>query len=190
MGKNKWPPIEQGIIEWRPGMAQNDPAGDLSNVTLTLPTPPPSVYAQQHMRNQQRHQVYADRAIKPFPQNRSRIATNVTRTVSVDMASPNPYPPHMTQGYAYPQHDPPPPMYGEDQVPMSVQMPGAGSSTEIPGSATTLARAPTGWDGMSDSRSVKRALSEDSNRDEGEDDDDRSGEDLHFGQQKETLWQE
>lgn len=179
------------MIEWRPGMAQNDPAGDLVNVTLTLPTPPPSVYAQQ-MQQQQRRQVHSDRLTKHYPgQNRSRIASNVTRTVSVAMASPDQYGHQSTPGYAYPYHEPPPPaMYGEDQVPMTVHMPTVGSSHEAPGSAATLAPAPTGWEGMNsgETRGVKRALSQTSDIEE-EDDGNRSGEELGFGQQKGTLWQ-
>jgi len=192
VGKNKWPPIDQGMIEWRPGMAQNDPAGDLAHVTLTLPTPPPSVYQQQQQQQQQqRHQPPSGRAIKPFPMyNRPRIASNVTRTVSVAMASPEDhYTPHiMSQGYAYPHHEPQPPLYGEDQVPMTGQMPAAGPS-EVPGTAATLAPAQSPWDGMSEVRGTKRARSDVSDHEENGDGS-RSGEELGFGEHRDTLWQE
>ena len=50
------------MIEWRVGMTQNDPAADLVNVTLTLPTPPPGHFAS-------RTPSYApqDRNIKALP---------------------------------------------------------------------------------------------------------------------------
>ena len=198
LGKHKWQPIEYGMIDWRPGMVQNDPAGDLANVTLTLPTPPPSVYAQQ-----QRH-AYPGRAIKPFPSHydRGRTATTVTRTVSIAMASPEgQYTPHtaasmVPNGYMYPHHqEVPPPMYGEDEVPMSVQMPAAGPSTgstvEVPGSAT-LAPAPQTWEGivgLGDNKGVKRSRSDGSDA-EDDVDDDKSGDDLGFGEQSESLWHE
>lgn len=178
------------MIEWRPGMAQNDPAGDLSNVTLTLPTPPPSFYTQQQQQ-QQRHQGYSGRTIKPFPShNRSRIASNVTRTVSVAMAMPNQsYDSQMmSEGHVYTHHEPPPPMYGEDQVPMSVQMPAEPSENN--GSAT-LAPAQPPWEGMAESRGTKRARSEEGSDHEDNDDGNSPGEELGFEEQRnDTLWQE
>ncbi|KIR67826.1 hypothetical protein I314_02243 [Cryptococcus bacillisporus CA1873] len=130
VGKGQWQPIEQGMIEWRVGMAANDPANDLANVTLTLPTPPPNAYVHQ-IRQQTTPFLYHDRVYKPFPQGR-RTNSAVPRTVSVIMAEPDEqahfsYSPTANSaiefyGYA-PQQTPIPPMYGEDQVPMSVQMP-------------------------------------------------------------------
>lgn len=130
VGKGKWQPIEQGMIEWRAGMAVNDPANDLANVTLTLPTPPPNAYGQQ-IRQQTTPALYSNRAFKSFPQGR-RTTSVAPRSVSVIMAEPDEqahftYPPTANSavefyGYA-PQQTPIPPMYGEDQVPMSVQMP-------------------------------------------------------------------
>ncbi|OXG73918.1 hypothetical protein C348_01900 [Cryptococcus neoformans Gb118] len=130
VGKGKWQPIEQGMIEWRAGMAVNDPANDLTNVTLTLPTPPPNAYGQQ-IRQQTTPALYSNRAFKSFPQGR-RTTSVAPRSVSVIMAEPDEqahftYPPTANSavefyGYA-PQQTPIPPMYGEDQVPMSVQMP-------------------------------------------------------------------
>lgn len=107
------------------------------------------------------------------------------------MASPNEqYTPHMmAQGYAYPHHQPPPPMYGEDQVPMSVQMPSAGPS-EVPGSAT-LAPAQPPWEGIGETRGTKREKSDDGSNRDGSVNGDRSGEELGFGDQRDaTLWQE
>lgn len=130
VGKGQWQPIEQGMIEWRVGMAANDPANDLANVTLTLPTPPPNAYVHQ-IRQQTTPFLYHDRVYKPSPQGR-RTNSAVPRTVSVIMAEPDEqahfsYSPTANSaiefyGYA-PQQTPIPPMYGEDQVPMSVQMP-------------------------------------------------------------------
>ncbi|KAL7420872.1 hypothetical protein Q5752_004826 [Cryptotrichosporon argae] len=102
LGKNKWQPIEHGMIEWHAGMQQNDPAGDLAHVTLTLPTPPPGYHAPG----------YPGRAIKPMP---SRAALR---------AGTDAY------GHAvYSAYEPAPPMYGEDAVPMSVQMPPVSASS-------------------------------------------------------------
>lgn len=130
VGKGQWQPIEQGMIEWRVGMTANDPANDLANVTLTLPTPPPNAYVHQ-IRQQTTSFLYHDRVYKPFPQDR-RTNSAAPRTVSVIMAEPDEhahfsYSPTANSaiefyGYA-PQQTPIPPMYGEDQVPMSVQMP-------------------------------------------------------------------
>ncbi|ORX40946.1 hypothetical protein BD324DRAFT_612635 [Kockovaella imperatae] len=130
-GKNKWAPIEHGLIEWRIGMAQTDPAGDLSNVTLTLPTPPPQALFQgstsTSMHQQQQRNQLGVRQIKPFP--RSRIGSVVplpsARTVSVTMGEPSSaYNMSSTpvMGYGFSAADAPPPMYGEDDVPMSVQL--------------------------------------------------------------------
>ena len=186
MGKNKWPQIEQGMIDWHASSGQNDPAGDLANVTLILPTPPMSAYAHQ----QQHNQIYSQqRLIRPMPtHNRARIASNVTRTVSVIMASPDQFTSQLTsQAYGYTQEDAPPPLYGEDEVPMTVRMP-TGRSSDVPGSATSLAPFESPWEGMTESKGMKRERSvsdHNDNADEG-----RSGEDLGFGQQTHTIWQE
>lgn len=144
-----------------------DPANDLSNVTLTLPTPPPGVYHQQQQQQQQptqqqlaqRQQLslgagmgegnYPSRQIRPMPsRNRLASSTIVPRNVSITMGEPDSAfsPPQQqqqqgmlfsappTQGYAsgFAQPGSSPigsaqviPMYGEDQVPMSVQLNGA-----------------------------------------------------------------
>ena len=69
------------MIQWFAYMTQNnDPAGDLINVTLTLPTPPPSMLAQHPTPKSQAQRAPAPigRVIKPFPStSRSRIAANM-----------------------------------------------------------------------------------------------------------------
>ncbi|ORY31273.1 hypothetical protein BCR39DRAFT_96852 [Naematelia encephala] len=146
LGKNKWQPIEHGLIDWRPGMVDNDPAGDLANVTLTLPTPPPSVYAAQQ------RQAYPNRTIRPFPSR--------TRPVSITMgepesaasayATPSSATPMLTaHGFSYAHQQTSAPMYGEDQVPMSVQLP---SSTTLATPEATLAPPPS-WDDVKTHRS-------------------------------------
>ncbi|WWC92374.1 uncharacterized protein L201_007331 [Kwoniella dendrophila CBS 6074] len=191
LGKNKWPPIEDGLIEWRIGMSTNDPAGDLVNVTLTLPTPPPEVYNQQVRYGN----VYSGRSIKPFP--RSRVSSSVPRSVSVQMGEPEDlyslnqghpqtagyctitssnnnntglsiYPPPLTSTTTMYTSSaaiaPAPPMYGEDKVPMSVQMPSSAaplsmtSINTVPSSA--IPASTTGWNdniprGMKRSRSIE-----------------------------------
>ena len=103
------------MIDWKFGQTIGDPAGDLANVTLTLPTPPPGM-------GQISLQVATDqRAIRPMP-SRNRLISTTARSVSIQMAEPTP----MYTGMPYTGHylSPAPPMYGEDQVPMTVQMPG------------------------------------------------------------------
>ena len=185
VGKNKWQPIENDLVDWKPGMTQNDPAGDLANVTLTLPTPPPSAM-YKHGRQ------YADRQIRPFP--RSRVASVVphsARTVSVTMAEPDSYPvstPAIT--YSFSAGEAPPPMYGEDEVPMSVRLtmpvePNGSTSSPLPaimpnqaqggptsGSVVSSGLPPVPeWQepASSTSRGVKRSHSDD---EEDENDDD------------------
>ncbi|EIW70077.1 hypothetical protein TREMEDRAFT_29918 [Tremella mesenterica DSM 1558] len=140
LGKGKWQSIEQGMVEWRESMhPNNDPANDLANVTLTMPTPPPSVYANQHQ--EQQRAAYPGRMIKPFPA-RSRPAS-VNRVMSVNMD----YNPNMM--YSYPHTAPPAPgqaMYGEDQVPMTVQMPPASAGAGPSGDHMNGTLAPQ-WEG-------------------------------------------
>ncbi|WRT70762.1 uncharacterized protein IL334_007761 [Kwoniella shivajii] len=179
VGKNKWQSIDSNLIEWKPGMTQNDPAGDLANVTLTLPTPPPEVYNQQY-----RYQnAYPDRIIKAFP--RSRMSSSIApRIASITMGEPedvysaNPqtanYPPPMSGMQMYSAYSSAaPPMYGEDQVPLEVQMPPASAPVNMGLSTSSSmsrmidsAMAPTAtsnfnyWD---DVRGIKRSRSQDDN---------------------------
>ena len=132
LGKGKWPPIENGFIEWDASTGNNDPAGDLSNVTLTLPTPPPSAFHQQHQQPRiPSHHSSSSRAIRPFPRRAPSHAYS-NRVMSVNMSAPSPVyqqqQPQTAAGSssyynpstAIPQSAPP--MYGEDDVPMSVQL--------------------------------------------------------------------
>ncbi|WVQ70771.1 hypothetical protein IAR50_000293 [Cryptococcus sp. DSM 104548] len=157
VGRGKWQPIEEGMIEWHIGMTVNDPANDLANVTLTLPTPPPDAYSQS-MRQAAPPPMYTDLAIKPYPHGR-RIASAAPRNVSVLMAEPDEhaYPSASASessgvyGYGAPAAN----MYGEDQVPLSVQMPGSTSSSGAARGATLDEAADAaGW-----SRGSKRARS-------------------------------
>ncbi|WVN89819.1 uncharacterized protein L203_105049 [Cryptococcus depauperatus CBS 7841] len=125
LGKGKWEPIEANMVEWRVGMTENDPADDLVNVTLTLPTPPPNVYIQQQMQiRQQAPPLYTDRPIKAFPKGRRIASSAAPRSVSVVMAEPDyPATSNTLAQFGYQQQAPMAPMYEEDQVPLSVQMP-------------------------------------------------------------------
>ena len=195
VGKGKWAPIENGMIEWKPGTENNDPAGDLVNVTLTLPTPPPQAYAQQQAQSQRQLGYGSDRQIRAFP-SRSRMASTVpqsARMLSVTMGEPdNGYPntSNPLMGYAYPSATVAPPMYGEDQVPMSAQLTApvppltasspltalgtaqnpvhssphmqrsATDAGNMSGGSATLTSSSTGWDGNV-MRGIKRSRSED-----------------------------
>lgn len=128
IGKGKWQQIEHGMIEWDPSSNNNDPANDLANVTLTLPTPPPSAYPMQHQ--QPRMSSHSNRNVRPFPRRGPSGVyppNSANRLMSVNMSATSPnYPPH-TGGMSYynPSTAPQtaPPMYGEDDVPMTVQLP-------------------------------------------------------------------
>lgn len=96
IGKHKWQAIELGMIEWRYGQTAGDPAGDLGNVTLTLPTPPPNVLLQQQQQEMQQMQPApahftpdhpGQRVIRPMP-SRHRLVSAAPRSVSVVMAEP------------------------------------------------------------------------------------------------------
>ncbi|ODN83044.1 hypothetical protein L202_01270 [Cryptococcus amylolentus CBS 6039] len=154
VGRGKWKPIEDGMIEWRVGMTVNDPANDLANVTLTLPTPPPDAYAQS-MRQTAPPPIYTDRAIKPYPHGR-RIASAAPRNVSVVMGEPdehaNPSAAGSSAMYGYAA--PPAKMYGEDQVPLSVQMPGSASSAAARADSLEETANAAGWN-----RGAKRGRS-------------------------------
>lgn len=185
VGKNKWQPIEHGLIEWKPGMSQNDPAGDLVNVTLTLPTPPPTAFPQQV------RPYIPNRQIKAMP-SRARLTSGVpqsARITSVTMGEPDHYAsvsaPMM--GYGYSQNTAPP-MYGEDQVAMTVQMPPVSAHTSpLPtvqqgiSFPTTVAPSNVAWNG--DSGVVKCSRSEEA--EEGD-----KAEELDFEREVPTLWQE
>lgn len=122
-------------------MAQNDPAGDLHNVTLTLPTPPGAGYLQH------RQPSYPPRNIKPIPARRGSGMPNSARSVSIVMGEPEHYMAASApiMGYPYTQA-PPPPMYGEDQVPMTVAMPMSSASAHTTSSPMS-SLPPTGLDG-------------------------------------------
>lgn len=146
VGKNKWQPIEAGMIDWHPDAGNNDPAGDLANVTLTMPTPPASAYPQQHQQpriisqsnggGMYPGQGHAGRTIRPFPRRNVSQAPHSARIVSVNMdgssSSASAYgqlpPPTAASGMSYYTSAPQtaPPMYGEDDVPMTVQLPSSG----------------------------------------------------------------
>ncbi|WWC65243.1 uncharacterized protein I303_107860 [Kwoniella dejecticola CBS 10117] len=202
IGKNKWPPIDEGLLEWRAGMINNDPADDWINVTLTLPTPPPHEAYNQQMRygniaypsSALSSAPMSGRSIKPFP-SRSRVGSSVPRTMSINMGEPDdvynnttntPHtgypmtsnglyinPPPLTSGHSHTSNmyassaalPPPAPMYGEDEVPMSVQMPssapvppesGGMGMTSIPSS--TIETQPPTWAEV-EQRGMKRSRS-------------------------------
>lgn len=160
MGKNNWQPIEVGMIEWRAD-GNADPANDLANVTLTLPTPPASAYHQQHQQprvgsasNGGGYPQHPGRTIRPFPRRPSN------RIISVTMGEYTPataqsgsqtqaQTPHTGMPY-FAQQQPPqtaPPMYGEDEVPMTVQLPsghghGHGHAGGIMSATTPQLQAP------------------------------------------------
>lgn len=121
-------------------MAQNDPAGDLRHVTLTLPTPPGAAYPQQHQQPS-----YPPRHIKPMPNRRVSGMPDSARSVSIVMGEPDQYIPTSApmMGYSYVQA---PPMYGEDQVPMTVAMPLSSASAHT-ASSPLSANPPAGMEG-------------------------------------------
>lgn len=91
VGKNAWQPIEHGMIEWKPNMSNNDPAGDLANVHLTLPATPPSVHTSRPPQSALGYGYPAQtayRTVRPMP-SRARLATGTgPRLVSVNMDAP------------------------------------------------------------------------------------------------------
>ena len=134
------------MIEWRVGMTQNDPAGDLVNVTLTLPTPPPGHFSRQAP-------IYADRdrQIKPLRSRRVSGMPQSARSVSIVMAEPNQYVPATSQMMAYPYsaQSAPPPMYQEQTpVPMSLPMSSMSSNQGHSSPLTSLPATvvPGDWD--------------------------------------------
>lgn len=152
------------MIEWRLNVTPGDPAGDISNVTLTLPTPPAHIVAQQqqqqqlqqqHMQQQHYGQLSAPgRTIRPMP-SRARLASARNMSANMDtgeytttplaLGSAPPLAPmtaHTGVSASYPyssvhmsysaaESHSATPMYGEDRVPMSVQMPQL-DSTQAP----------------------------------------------------------
>jgi hypothetical protein len=156
------------MIEWRIGMTQNDPAGDLVNVTLTLPTPPPG-----HFARQTRTYADRDRPIKALPSRKITGMPQSARSVSVIMAEPNQYVPATTpmMGYPYSAQSAPLPMYQEQTpVPMSLPMSSMSSSQghSSPMTSLTATVVPGEWD--------------DGMRREGSHDEESD--------QEETLWQD
>ena len=188
MGKNKWPPIEHGMIEWHSGMAQNDPAGDLANVTLTLPTPPPSMWTRQQKHFQQNH---TGREIKPLPFHApSRITPDFTRSINVHLASPNGFvTPPKQESFVYSQQEPTP-MYGEHDVPMTVQLPMSGhdNTQGSPGIFAPTTAPP--WDTLDEMRGIKRSRSYSSTLEDEDEAEKSGGEDPIFKRQNKTLWQD
>lgn len=126
------------MIEWRVGMTQNDPAGDLVNVTLTLPTPPPGHFARQTPTYVER-----DRQIKALPSRKVSGMPQSARSVSVVMAEPNQYAttPAPMMGYPYSAQSAPPPMYTQEATPMSMSMP-MSSMSSSQGHSSPLASLP------------------------------------------------
>lgn len=136
------------MIEWRVGMTQNDPAADLINVTLTLPTPPPGHFASRTPSH-----APQDRQIKALPSRKVSGLPQSARSVSVVMAEPGQYVPPSTSitGFPYSAHSGPPPLYTQEVTPMPMSLPmsslpssqghssplssltGAGMSTVVPG---------------------------------------------------------
>lgn len=114
------------MIEWKSGMATNDPAGDLSHVTLTLPTPPLTMPYSSHRQVSSTTSQYPDRTIRPFPARRVPSSAG-PRTISITMAEPDHHQTHQPytagaqlMGFNYHQQTHSQPMYGENEVPVSV----------------------------------------------------------------------
>jgi hypothetical protein len=169
LGKGKWQPIETGMIEWHAGMAQNDPAGDLANVTLTLPTPPPGYPPRGGMTG---------REIRPIPTRRISGLPSSARSVSVTMVEPH-YPATAStssaagmMGFPYTATGAQglPPMYTEEQVPMGMNLPGTAMSSHTrssPLSAIGGAGADTLVPRPWENKGGERGLREEANADQG-----------------------
>lgn len=153
------------MISWDPSSGNNDPANDLANVTLTLPTPPPSAYHTQSQMQAPAQPPHSSqsRSFKSLP-SRARMASHridpipSPRIMSVNMSlSASPMPEYQSHhqhqqyssstpmpysAYTTPLPPPPPPMFGEDEVPMTVQMPGSLVSSPL-GVGNASASIPT-----------------------------------------------
>ena len=175
LGKNKWQPIDQGMIEWRVGMTQNDPAGDLSHVSLTYPTPPAGQYPLHRAPSTQ-----ATRQIRSLPSRRVSVAPDSARTFSITMGEPEQLAPATAPIVNY-TYDPAPPMYGEDQVSMTVNMPLSSTSVAhtsplsvLPHTASMLSTlVPGEWE----NKALKRGREEEECSE-------------HDGIHTQTLWQD
>lgn len=61
LGKNNWPPIEEGMILWTPDCGNVDPANDLAGVTLhSPPASSPEPMQRRHPSGRQRSGRYAN----------------------------------------------------------------------------------------------------------------------------------
>ncbi|WOO82077.1 uncharacterized protein LOC62_04G005579 [Vanrija pseudolonga] len=116
-GKNNWDPIETDMVEWREGMANHDPALDLNGGKMA-PGPQPARPANES--------VISYRAVRPMPSRGRLVSRNahvstssgVQRKVIEVPAAAKPYEPSPSPSL---------PQYGEDEVPLTVQMPGISS---------------------------------------------------------------
>ena len=161
VGKNKWEPIEAGLVEWRIGMIEKDPANDLEGIELIPPSPPPHYkqLIQQHIEsdNEVENHIRDERIIRPIPNTVRRMPSS-SRSVSIATSPPdangfnNSYAHHQPMPRLAPNYDMsqqlPVQLYSEDGITMQMQ---------VPSSAVTLAPDHTAWDGLQ--RGVKRERS-------------------------------
>ncbi|KAL1412646.1 hypothetical protein Q8F55_000393 [Vanrija albida] len=119
-GKDNWDPVEVGMIEWREGMADNDPALDLKGGRMDGA---PQLLRPAH------EPVVSYRPVRPMP-SRGRLVSRSASTVGIPRQQQHVGTKKATgpDTMAYEQiNSPPPPRYGEDEVPLTVQMPGLSS---------------------------------------------------------------
>lgn len=161
VGKNKWEPIEAGLVEWRVGMVDKDPANDLEGIELIPPSPPPHYQqvAQQHAEsdNEGDYQTRPERVIRSMPSNLRRMPSS-SRSASIATSPPD------GNGYngSYAHHQPMPRLapnyYMSHQMPVQLfSDDGVTMQMQVPSSAVTLAPDHTAWDGIQ--RGVKRERS-------------------------------
>ena len=152
------------MVEWIAASGVGDPANDLCNVTLTLPTPPPSAYHQQHQqpRLSSHSASSSGRTVRPFPRRGpSQVYSNSGRIMSVNMSAPSPVYQQQPQtaGGSYfnpssatvvPQSAPPMyndvPMSGQSQGHVQLQSQRMQASTPLQMVSTPMPQVPGGWE--------------------------------------------
>lgn len=86
LGKGRWAPIEQGMVEWKPGMNNADPAMDLRGVSLVRPTAP-GVGVGMGMGGPPHTQT------QTMPQTQAQIQTQTPQLPSTGSRHAHPMPP-------------------------------------------------------------------------------------------------
>lgn len=117
-GKNNWDPIETGMVEWREGMANHDPALDLNGGKMD-PEPQPGRPANES--------VITYRAVRPMPSRGRLVSSRNAHAPTAGGVQRKAIEGPAAQKQYEPSPSPSLPQYGEDEVPLTVQMPGISS---------------------------------------------------------------